>query len=765
MTNASNVDVRHFLEQFFGTDNKFDLGKIESGEGNQAKIRPWVELLTKGEPQPTILPRWRGESVDWYAIALSERQLRRLSEELMAFVGPTYSTFRGQRAQLNLQDPVELAVYEFTGAAAVKLCGQAAEVWKAIELMRRVSERRVKRVADIPRPTGRVLRDFYMALQAGDRTSAENSLQYLLDQHRLDALNLLFLRVQLLAELEQWNELLTLPELGNLLQVRRPFAVTQALLRAVYRTQLQHFEDNSAPSSAVAYFKEVVFPRYNNLFAVRAGSKIPEVLKLFMLLAVGGEPAKPALRDELLAIAGVEETHRSYLQRLAALLPNITPHEERGGVLQAEWGSAELQQAEQLSKNGDFDQAFSLLCNAPESKEKVRLLFQCAYELQTLAVEKAALQAFDQLTADEQTALLKVRWNQDFLTQLRGSQESTTNDTPTAEAVPANWLEWLLQLDKEPSWERALYTARQGSAEWDVTTLLTQSQAVAEFDELLNKVGSTAESVLHNALPYLLGFFQKDEQFPRGEFLILYHSLLQLLVLSTEGGDVDLALFNDLAIALLTLGVNAEKYTDIVDCALELWDNFASVKKVDWVLDLIDVLVSYPCPVQEKREQLLFAAAETLRRFTERIDEAQWGIFRALVKDLQLGESLPDLLGEQASLVEQNLEVEANIFQKLKGKSVLIYTLTETAAIRVKSILEAACKEVTVYLSHDKGGNDRLRQWVRNSDIVVMVTASAKHAATGFIEANRPSHLAPILLVNSKGSASMLREIRKYLAG
>jgi hypothetical protein len=54
---------------------------------------------------------------------------------------------------------------------------------------------------------------------------------------------------------------------------------------------------------------------------------------------------------------------------------------------------------------------------------------------------------------------------------------------------------------------------------------------------------------------------------------------------------------------------------------------------------------------------------------------------------------------------------------------------------------------------------------VRNSDIVVMVTASAKHAATGFIEANRPSHLAPIILVNSKGSASMLRVIREYLAG
>lgn len=168
MTNPSNTDVRRFLEQFFSTGNQLDLGKIERGEGSHAKIRPWVERLTQAEPQATVLPRWHEERVDWYGIAQSQRQLRSLSEELMAFVGPSYSTFRGQRAQLNLQDPVELAVYEFTGGAVVKLSGQATTIWEALERMRRVSERRVKRIADIPRPTGRVLRDFYMALQAGD---------------------------------------------------------------------------------------------------------------------------------------------------------------------------------------------------------------------------------------------------------------------------------------------------------------------------------------------------------------------------------------------------------------------------------------------------------------------------------------------------------------------------------------------------------------------------------------------------------------------
>lgn len=745
------LSVEDFLSQFFGNGNKFHLAKIEATEDEQSKIRPWVELLTQAEP--TVLPYWHNKIVDWYGIAFSERQLRRLNEELMAFVGSTYSTFRGQRVQFDLQNPIELAVYQLTKGTAVKFSGDAKEIWAALERMRRVKERQVVRIADTPVPTGRVLRDFYMALQAGNRISAENSLQYLSQQHRFDGLNLLFLRVQLLAELEQWQELLTLDDVSRLLQIRRPFAVTQALLKAIYCTEFQKFEENNAPSSAVSYFKEVIFPRYRNLFTIRYTSKNPDIIKLFMLLAVAGEPSKPGLRDEILAIPGIEEKHQNYLRSIAGLLPDISP--PRDGNL--------LQQADELCKNGDFDQAFLFLSDAPHSKEKVRLLLECAYELQDSVVEKAALSAFDEMTVDEQNTFKKSRLNQDYLSYLLGSESTLDKNTPTAQTVPVNWLEWLSYLDKQPNWERAIYIARQGGIEWDVYSLLSHPQAIEDFCELLETVTSKSETIVHNALPHMLAFFQKDEQFPRRDFLTLYYLLLELLVYSTQGGDDDLVLFNELTNALLILGVETSKYIELVDNYLELWNKFAAPKRVDRILDLIDLLISYPCPVKEKREQILFAIAQSLRQFKDRIDETQWVIFRALVKDLQLEQSIPDLLTEQTQL-EAKIESDDNIYYKLKDKSLLIYTLTETAAIRVKSILEARCREVSIYLSHDKGGNKQLGQWVKNSDIVVMVTASAKHAATGFIEANRPSHLAPILLVNSKGSASMLREIKKYLA-
>jgi len=56
MTNPTNADVRRFLEQFFGTGNKFDLEQIERDGGKSTKIHLWVELLTQAEPLPTVLP-------------------------------------------------------------------------------------------------------------------------------------------------------------------------------------------------------------------------------------------------------------------------------------------------------------------------------------------------------------------------------------------------------------------------------------------------------------------------------------------------------------------------------------------------------------------------------------------------------------------------------------------------------------------------------------------------------------------------------------
>lgn len=179
------------------------------------------------------------------------------------------------------------------------------------------------------------------------------------------------------------------------------------------------------------------------------------------------------------------------------------------------------------------------------------------------------------------------------------------------------------------------------------------------------------------------------------------------------------------------------------------------------MLDFINILIIQPCLEDKIRSQLLFAVATTLRHYANRIDEIQWRLFSGLVQDLNLEASFPDFPPDQETTGENDYEAEISPLQKLKNKSILIYTLTEPVAQRAKAMLESACTEIKVHLSHAKGGNEQLKTWILNADLVVMVTASAKHAATYFIE----DHCSEdkLLRVNTKGSASLMREIQFFL--
>jgi hypothetical protein len=466
-----------------------------------------------------------------------------------------------------------------------------------------------------------------------------------------------------------------------------------------------------------------------------------------MLLAVGGKTPNVALRDELLSIPGLRAEDQAYLEQLANLSPT-QPTPPPTAIVNP------LQKAEEAGQRLVWDEVFEFATQAPPSLRKAQLLFQVFYELETLETQREALNAYKELSAEAQDALGNTRLGRDCLKQLRGVEKPT-------EQIPDNWLSWLQQLQKNPDWDLALDVARRGEKEWDITQLLEESGSTQTFVNLLETVGgdTASEKTLANALPHLLGAFQNDDEYPRREFAPIYTYLLDLLVFTCEGGDPDLVLFNELVTILFKLGVSQSRYLEIVEYGLDLWGQYSSIAKVDWILDFINILVVQPCPEEEKRSQLLFAAATTLRQFSDRVDEVQWSLFASLAQDLNLQASFPDLPPQEETPDEST---ETDVLQRLTNKTILIYTLTAPVAQRIKALLEKACEGINIHLSHAKGGSDQLKTWVTNDDLVVMVTASAKHAATNFIESHRGN--LPLIRVNSKGSAGMLRDIKLYVS-
>ncbi len=745
-----------FLERFFGEHNELKLEEIETGSGAAGVLLPWVTRLKLVNPLPTIVAR---KFVDdeglarytWYGVAQTQRELRDLSEDLTAFVGPTWSTFRGDRATLNAADPTDVAVQEFTNGLAFKFSGNNKKIWDSLELMRDLWERRKTLELEDLRPPGRVLRDFFMALQASNRESAESALRILRDNHGYDAINISFLKIQMLASLERWGELLDSPNFSDILQVRRPVAVTQALISAVYHSELMRFEEQQDPIAARDYFRGSVLPRYGSLFSVHAGMRTPEALKSFMLFAISAEPPMPGLRDQIMALPDLQSDEKSYLQDIANLLTASPP----------KYDEDLLAQAKELLWSGEYDQAFQVAFDAPESAKRAQILLQCAYELQTLTSERAAIAAFKKLPAEDQQSLTTMRSTRAFLE--RFSTVAPETDVPlNLKAIPDGWLAWLSQLYEDSTWTRAMEVARQGAEEWDINSLLDEPNGISELAQRLGSYPSAAEATLHNSLPFFLEFFRRDEQYPRRECQSVYNVLLDLLTISTYGGDDDLNLFNELVLALLSLGLDSPKYSSVIENAEDLWGRYASPSKTDWILDLLDSLTIYPSPTEEKRRALLSFVANKITEFARRVEPAQWDFLALLASDLR-EESLVALVNEYRKPDEIQASVPAaDLYTRLAGKSIAIYTLTEAVAQRVKSIIQTRCGSAVVHLCHDKVGSERLRQLARSADIFIMATASAKHAATGFIEAHRAEG-EPLLRPSGKGSASMLRALHSYI--
>src|SRR5579883_3008477 len=87
-------------------------------------------------------------------------------------------------------------------------------------------------------PTSWPVARFQDYLNVGGRDSAVDILSRLKSELRLDALNLKFLEIQLLAAFGDWSGIIHLPGFAHLCVARRPPAVTALLLEALYRVHL-----------------------------------------------------------------------------------------------------------------------------------------------------------------------------------------------------------------------------------------------------------------------------------------------------------------------------------------------------------------------------------------------------------------------------------------------------------------------------------------------------------------------------------------------
>ncbi len=719
----TQVDVADFLETFFGPGNDLALSvDWRQIPAFRSSFLPFVEDLEAGNRNPVLLPREAAGASLVYAWAWSPAQGRRLAEALRAFIGPTWSDFNGIAQKPRAGDPVEAALQALGDGIFFRFRIDAArrhEAWRAANLLREVWAATPARLVENQPPVGRLLRDFDMALAAHDQQLSAAVLEEIGRSGQLQPTNVAFLKIRRLRTFGDYQVLLRMPELHEVIDLRLPMAVRDTLLVAAQAVHLAQSKEANDPDGAARAAQEHLHHLRRLSDDVRVPPSEEAVDALLALLAADGDSARSRqLHDHL------QDSATSW-QR--SLLARITPDER------APEGDAAGRVRAALT-SGRPGEAWLETHAIEDATARLQLQVQCALTLQDAQVTQEVQAALQASTDAVQQAVLTPPWFarvwDEQVAQVVGGGTKSAGVRP-----PRDWGDLLSSLLTDDIDDPVQVLDDYASA-WP-----PPGNQDRDLDQLLSRFDPSSTATYDNLtliVPRLLEAVSDEQPAPRTAA-----TCVTVLALSE---DLTPAAVRALLEALRLSVVSAPAdYGDILAVVQSVLPRTISVQTADWFLDAVDHLLAAPAPQETARSAFCVEVLTRLRGVLRRLSSPQRHLAQQLSNDLRL-----ELEWEPTDASA----VSGEIGPDLTG-TVLLYSLRSSVLSRVKATLETLSGALTVHVSEEHDGSPRLRAQVQASDVLVVATRRAPHAATGAIERWRRAS-SVLVYAPGAGSASML---------
>ena len=538
-------DPLSFLKGFFGNGNAILWDLYESSAPTdpvRSSLEPWVQRFLKRQ-SPFLLPRVASESkrTAWYVLCNDSREARSMREALLAFIGPTYAKFNGELANLDDTDAIDQLCRRHFGSLIFQLpvaeIVDRGNVNKLLETLMAHRDRESSRSLAAIRPIGRLLRDLEMAILAGNEDSAWKVYADIRSRGRLSATNLAFLQVRIFGSFENWTKILSMPNLNDLLQVRRPKRVSEQIAKAVYRQFiLKHEEANDALAAIYTY--RSVGVRYQKLVRSTEGFQSPDSIKFALIAAVAAVPPYQEVAEQLARNPVFEHSFnwsRALLDTLltasapTAVAEAITPYDE-----------ADLQYNE-----NNFDAAFALYLTQTPSFRSVCRVLETAVEVDTKTSAAKAIEYLASAPEDVRSKVLGRRVCTNHIELLTNSHGKNFIGQPR----PISSLnDWFRCISDELGLDNAVQVLDYGINDWATGTTFAPNDIADQLKQ--TRTGRPAELV-RNAVPTFIRAFLVDMPASR-DYKPIYNALIELIIYDDEVGPDDLAAIERLAEAILT---------------------------------------------------------------------------------------------------------------------------------------------------------------------------------------------------------------------
>jgi hypothetical protein len=358
------------------------------------------------------------------------------------------------------------------------------------------------------------------------------------------------------------------------------------------------------------------------------------------------------------------------------------------------------------------------------------------------AADAALLDAVSALTLEARDDLLRRPANRAIWQEVL---ERTGEHAP-----PSDWSGWMDALTREDF--ASAEAAAAGATAWrlldqDIDAVVARSLA-AKIEVIPEGL---AEERFGQAIPYLVQWAQSDPRWPRQSSCPVYVAILTRLALSARRGETALRSAAGLLEGALQCGLSTAEYRDALDAAQTIASEGLSRASAYDALEIVEIARSVTPTVPERLQAFSVNVISVVAALWTRLSEGQRLTLTALAAEVGIE------LGTSAQATEPVLDSPA-----LGGKVLGIYTLTEPAARQAETLLQAAIPGLTVDLNHDHGGSAALGAMVARADLVVIVWASAKHAATDFIKARRGDR--PLVYATGRGATSIVRAVEDWSA-
>ncbi|MFA4897328.1 MULTISPECIES: protein DpdD [Microbacterium] len=680
----NSISDDEFTTRFFSAPNTAWPGHDPNVQ-TAAILEPFLAALTRRGECPVILPRreetWTAAC--YYVICWDIAHAGRVRAMLDAATSNYWAPFDGRVARLNGEDPVDAAVLDLVGQGTTFVLRPeprtAGPIYKAFARLVRSLDGVPLRSPTHPRPIGRMLREFDLALTSG---AAETSAQLLQEIETVGGIsheNVAFLQIRRMARLGRDAELLAHGSLPTLVYAEPPQLVREGILGAWMRVHLD---------------RPIVERNIEDVFN-RIRQANPDIAML-----VDTRMAR-TLDPDAATLGGLVALARGDAGLTAAFASNRSIDEPVRRLL-LQFGERNLPHVIETGHNSNVAESVTSL------------------DVDVDLEPEAVIEAEPETEVDA---------------ELHVEADSAADG---AQKI-ASWIDWaratgtgtpvMIEMDQARSWPAV-------------------STIDSELAEVIDDLDWLATDDLLSGVAYFLEVDDIDRPAPRSA-----EALLRRYLLSDRYAPHDLGAICSLLEVFLRGAPGLARYREVLGDVRATSDQWVAIGTASRALDMADAVALGPTVDFAARSDFVTTLLSPLNQQKRRLHDAVRGLAGLVTSDvgLDFDWSVPNSKEEAGPDVVPAVTLR-----------ILLYSLDEGTLSRVQSAIKQTWPGASVRTSSDKDGSPMLKQHARNSELIIVATRRAAHAATGCIADNAGAAL--IRYPDGAGSASMLRAVAEGVA-